>query len=161
MTRTKSSNQRYIKTNGEDSQEIFMIEIIMIREIIKIDIGQIAEIEEYQAEVEASMDKIIEEDCITLIIIEMAIGGTISEVSKIKEVKSSEVLTEGIIEMIILEEVETDNIQVISEEMTEVVVVSLDQVQEPVVIETELDAISVGNMIILLQTVQLSQIEKE
>ena len=40
--------------------------------------------------------------------------------------------------------------------MTEVVeVVSLDQVQEPVLIEIELDVISVGNMIIFLRTVQL------
>ena len=44
----------------------------MIREIIKIDIGQIGEIEEHQTEVEVSMDKIIE-DHIMLIIIEMII----------------------------------------------------------------------------------------
>ena len=37
--------------------------------------------------------------------------------------------------------------------MIEVVVVDLDQVQEPVLIEIELDTISVGNMIILLRTV--------
>ena len=58
-----------------------------------------------------------------------------------------------------MEEVEvglgTDNIQVIFVGMTEVVVVGLDQIQEPVLIETELDAISVGNMIILLKTIQL------
>ena len=55
---------------------------------------------------------------------------------------------EGIIEMMILDEVRAhlgiDNIQIISEGMTEVVVVGLDQVQEPVLIETELDAIGVG-----------------
>ena len=51
--------------------------------------------------------------------------------------------TEGIIEMTTLEEVEvglgTDNIQVISAEMTEVVVVVVgqDQVLELVLIETE------------------------
>ena len=39
--------------------------------------------------------------------------------------------------------------------MIEVVVVGQDQVQEPVLIEAELDATSVGNMIILLRTVQL------
>ena len=39
-----------------------MIKVIMIREVTKIDKGQIAEIEEHQAEVEVSMDKIIEED---------------------------------------------------------------------------------------------------
>ena len=48
-----------------------MIEIIIIREIIKIDIGQIAEIEEHQTEVEVCMGKIKEEDCVTLIIIEV------------------------------------------------------------------------------------------
>ena len=37
------------------------------------------------------------------------------------------------------------------------VVVSLDQVQEPVLIEIELDAINVGNMIILLRTAQLQK----
>ena len=66
----------------------------MIREIIKIDIGQIAEIEEHQTEVEVSMGKIIEEDCITLIIIEKTIGETILEICKITEVKILEVDTE-------------------------------------------------------------------
>ena len=65
--------------------------------------------------------------------------------------------------MIILEEVgvglETDNIQIISEGMTEVVV-GLDQVQETVLIEIELDAIAVGNMIILLRTVQFCRKKK-
>ena len=53
-----------------------------------------------------------------------------------------------------MEEVEvglgTDDIQVILVEMIEVVV-GQDQVQEPVLIETELDALSVGNMNILLK----------
>ena len=66
---------------------------------------------------------------------------------------------EGITDMTILEEVEvglgTDNIQVILAGMTEVVVVGLDQVQDSVLIETELDALSVRNTIILLKTVQL------
>ena len=61
--------------------------------------------------------------------------------------------------MIILEEVEvdlgTDNIQIFSEGMTEVVAVGLDQAQEPVLIEIKLDAISIGNMIFSLRTVQL------
>ena len=56
---------------------------------------------------------------------------------------------EVIIEMIALEEVELgpgkDNTQVILEEMIEVVAVGQDQVQEPVLTETELDALSVGN----------------
>ena len=71
----------------------------MIREIIKIDIGQIAEIEEHQTEIEVSMDKIREEDCIISITIEMIIEEKISEMHKIIEVKTFEVDTEGIIEM--------------------------------------------------------------
>ena len=43
----------------------------------------------------------------------------------------------------------------ISAVMIEEVVVGLVQVQELVLIETELDALSVGNIIILLKTVQL------
>ena len=139
MTRINSLNLKYIKINGDDNQEIFMIKIIMIREIIKIDIGQIAEIEEHETEVEVSMGKIIEEECITLIIIEMTIGETILEICRITKIKILEVDTEGIIEMIILKEVEvglgTDNI--------------------PGLIEIEIDAISAGNMTILLKTVQL------
>ena len=38
MTRINSWNLKYIKANGEDNQDIIMIEIIMIREIFKIDI---------------------------------------------------------------------------------------------------------------------------
>ena len=52
-----------------------------------------------------------------------------------------EVDIEGIIEMTTLEEEEVglgkDNIQVILEGMTEIVVVGLDQVQELVLVETE------------------------
>ena len=83
---------------------------------------------------------------------------TILERHKITEVRISEVDTEGNYRNDNLEEVgaglETDNIQIISEEMTEVVV-GQDQVQEPVIIETELDVVSVRNMIILLRIVQL------
>ena len=103
-----------------DSQEILMIKIITIREIIKIDIGQIAEIKEHQTEVEVCIDKIIEEDHITLIIIEMTIEETILEICKIIDVKILEVDTGDIIEMITLEEtgvgLETDNIQIVSQE---------------------------------------------
>ena len=60
---------------------------------------------------------------------------------------------EEIIETIIMIEVgvgpEKDNFQIISEGMTGVVVVGVDQVQELVPIEIELDVISVENMIIL------------
>ena len=138
--RISSLNLIYIKANREDNQEISKIEIIMIRENIKIDISQILEIKEHQIEVEVSMDKIIEEDHIMLITIEMIIEEIISEIHKITEIKILKVDTEGIIEIIILEEVgvglETDNIQVISEGMIEVVV-GLDQVQELVLIEIE------------------------
>ena len=158
MTRINSLSPKHINANGEDIQEIFMIKIIMIREITKIGIGQIAEIEGHHTELEVSMNKVIEKDCVMSIIIEMTIEETNIEICKIIEVKILEVDTEEIIETIILEEVgvglETDNIQIISEGMIEVVV-GLEQVQEPVLIEIELDAISVGNMIISLRTVQL------
>ena len=48
----------YIKVKGEDIVEICMIKVIMIKEIIKIGIDQIAEIEEISLMVEFSMDKI-------------------------------------------------------------------------------------------------------
>ena len=74
------------------------------------------------------MDRIIGKDCIMSITLEE----TILEKCKITEAKNLEVDIEGIIEMITLEEVEvspgTDNIWVISTEMTEVVVVGQDQV---------------------------------
>ena len=66
--------------------------------------------------------------------------------------------TEGIKEMIILEEVGVgpgiDNTQIILEGMIKAVA-GLDQVQELAPIEIELDATSVWNVIILLKTVQL------
>ena len=55
-------NLRYIKANKEDKQEMSMIKIIMIREIIKIDIGQIVEIGKYHSLVEYNMDRITETD---------------------------------------------------------------------------------------------------
>ena len=58
--RINSLNLKYINENRKDNQEIIMIEIIMIKDIIKIDIDQIVEIEGHHTEVEASMDKIIE-----------------------------------------------------------------------------------------------------
>ena len=65
----------------------------------------------------------------------------------------------GIIEMKIMTQVEIDPevgcIQKVPEEMTEVVVVDWDQVQELVQIETEYDAINRENTITLLKTVQL------
>ena len=94
------------------------------------------------------------------IIIDMTLGETILEICKVIEVKILEIDIEEIIEMTILEEVEVglekDNTQVILIEVTEVVV-GQDQVQELVLTETEteLDALSAGNMIISLRTVQI------
>ena len=97
------------------------------------------------------MHKLIEEDHIMLITIEMIMEEIILEICKITEVKILEIDTQEIIEMIILKEVGiglgTDNIQRISEGMLEVVV-GLDQVQELGLIKIELDAINVGNIII-------------
>ena len=111
-----------------------MIEIIMIMVIIKIGIDQIAEIEGHHSEVEVNVDRIIEEDHIMSIIIEMTLEETILEKCKITDVKIIEVDIEGITEMTNLKEVKvglgTDNIQVISAEMTEVAVVVQDQDQE-------------------------------
>ena len=54
--RVNHLNLKHIKANGKDNQEIIMIEIIMIREIIKIDTGQIVEVEGHYTEVEVNMD---------------------------------------------------------------------------------------------------------
>ena len=71
---------------------------------------------------------------------------------------------ERVSDMTNLEEVEvglgTDNIQVISAEMTEVAVVGLDLDQELVLTETELGALSVEIMIILLKIVQIHKQKK-
>ena len=112
-----------------------MIEI-MIREIIKIDIGQIVEIGEYHSLVEYNMDRITETD--------QGIIRTIEEILEeeilkeiYNEIKIIEVDTEEIIEMIIMKEVEVDlgmdNISIIPEQMIEEVG-GLDQLQEPVLI---------------------------
>ena len=67
------------------------------REIIKILIDQIAEKEGHHTEVEVSMDKVIEEDHIMSITIEMITEKIILGICKIIEVKILEVDTEGII----------------------------------------------------------------
>ena len=68
---------------------------------------------------------------------------------------------EEIIGAIIMKEVriglKKGGCQIMSEGMTEVVVVALDQVQELALIETGLDAISVESTIILQKTVQLQK----
>ena len=60
-TRISSLNVRYIKANKEDKSEISMIEI-MIREIMKIYIGQIVEIREYCSMIGYNMNRITETD---------------------------------------------------------------------------------------------------
>ena len=71
-----------------------MIKIIMIREITKIDIDPIAEIEGQHIEEEVSIDKIIEENHVMLIIIEMTLEETILEKCENKEITILEVDTE-------------------------------------------------------------------
>ena len=84
---------------------------------------------------------------------------------KIIQVSIVGVDIEAIIEMSTLEEVEVglgeDSIQVILDRMIKAVVAGQDQVQEPVLIEIELDVSNVGNMIILLKTVQTQKTERE
>ena len=122
-TQITSLNPKYTWVHREDNQEISTIEIIMIREVIRIDIDLIVEIEGHHIEVEVSMDKIIEDDSIMSETMEMIIEEIISEIYKIIEVRILEVDTKRIIEMIILEEVGvdlgTDNIQIITEGMND------------------------------------------
>ena len=115
------------------------------------------EIEGHHSEVEVSTDRIIGEDHNMSILIEMTLGETILEICKVIEVKSLEVDIEVIIEMTTLEEIEVGlgkgNIQVIIAEMTDVVVVGQDQVQEPLITKTELDVLSVESMVTSLKYV--------
>ena len=57
----KQFKPKYIKVKGEGRQEISTI-AAMVREIVKIDIGQIVEIGEYYSVVECNMDRIIDTD---------------------------------------------------------------------------------------------------
>ena len=59
MEQTNSSNLRCFKAKEEDRQEISMINVIMIREIIRIGIDQIVEIE-FHSVVEFSVYTTIE-----------------------------------------------------------------------------------------------------
>ena len=126
--RISSLNLRYIKANGEDKQEISMVKIIVIREIIKIDIGQIVEIGGYHSVVEYNMDRITETDqgiirTIERISEEEILEGICNQI-RIIEVNFKELGTEEIIEMIIMKEVEVglwiDKVQIIPETMIEV-----------------------------------------
>ena len=136
----------------------------MIKAIIRTDTDQIVGIGECHLGTELSMDRITEEGCNMLIIIEMTLEEEILEECKIIEASIIEVDIEAVIEMITLEEVEVglekDNSQVILEGMIEAVVEDQDKVQEPVLIEIEVDVLNVGNMIILLKTFQ-TQKQKE
>ena len=149
---TKISNLslRCIKAKGVDRQEISTIEN-MIREIIKIDIGQIVEIGEYHSVVGYNMDRITESDqgiirTIEAILKEEILEGICDQL-RIIEFKIIEVDTEVIIEMIIMEKEEVgqgiDSILIIPEGMMEVIV-GLDQVHELVPIEIELWAININ-----------------
>ena len=104
----------------------------MIRVIIRIDSDEIVEIGEHHSEVEVSTDRVIEEGCNMLILIEMTLGEKILEEHKIIEVKILEVDIEPIIEIKFLEKVEVGlgkgNIQVILKGMIEAVAIGQDQV---------------------------------
>ena len=115
---------------------------IMVRDIIKIDIVQIVEIEEYHSVVEYSMERITETDEGIIRIIEVILEEESSEgicdQIRIIEIKIIEVDIEEIIKKIIMKEVKVglgiDNIQIIPKGMIEVIV-GLDQVQELLAIE--------------------------
>ena len=66
MDQIVNLNLRYIKAREGDKEEIFMIDITMINEVIKIGIGQIGEIGELnlmdKVEVDQGMNKIIGEE---------------------------------------------------------------------------------------------------
>ena len=138
----------------------------MIKAIIRIDTDQMVVIGEYYLGVVLGKDRIIEEGLNMLIIMEITLGKEILGKCKIMEVSIIEVDTEAIIEMTTLEEVEVglekNGIQVIFEGMIKaVVVVDHDHLWEPVLIEIELDVLNVGNMIILLKTVQSQETERQ
>ena len=134
-TKINNLNQKYIKAKGEDRQEISML-TAMVRETVRIDIGQIMERGEYHSVVEYNMDRIIGTDQGIIrtieVILEEKILKEISDQIRITEVKIIEVDTEEITEIIIMKEVEVglgiDNIPII-EGLIEATV-GLDQVQE-------------------------------
>ena len=57
MTKLNNLSQKYTKAKAEDRKELSMI-TAMVREIIKIDTGQIVEIGEYCSVAEYNMDRI-------------------------------------------------------------------------------------------------------
>ena len=148
----KHLKPKYIKAKGEDRQIISMI-ATMVREIIKIDIGQIVEMGECHSVVEYNMDRIIGTDHGIIRTVEVILKEEICNQIRIIEVKILSMGTKESIEMIIMKEVEAgpgvDNIPIIKG-MIEARV-GLDQAQEPAQIEIELDVINAGNTIILLK----------
>ena len=60
MTKVGSLSLRYITLKEEVRKETFMIDVIMVKEIIKTDIDKIVEIEEFHLVVGYNMDRIIE-----------------------------------------------------------------------------------------------------
>ena len=140
-----------MKAKREDKQGI-----TMIKTVIRIDTGQILVKGNFHLGVELSMDRIIEEGHTMFIIIKMTLGEEIQGKCKIMEVSIIEVDIEAVIEMTALEEVEVglgkNSIHVILEGMIVAVVAEQDQVQEPVLIEIEIGALNVGNLITLLKT---------
>ena len=130
---TNSSSLKYIKTKEGDRQKIYMTNIIMIKETIRIGIDQIAEIEDSNLVVEFSADKIIEVDQGMNKTTGMTIGEEILEVMqeciriRILEDRIREVDTEEIIGMKIIKEVGVDlgkgHIQATVTGMTGVVVI--------------------------------------
>ena len=75
----RSLNLRYTRVREEERQGTFMIGIIMVKEIIKIDKDQVMEIREYHSVVEYNMDKISEIDLGIIRTIEMVSGKDILE----------------------------------------------------------------------------------
>ena len=151
-------NLKFNKEKGEDK-----LEIIAIRIDTRIGIDQTVVIRECHVEVEPSVEKIIEEGHSMIKIREVTLGKEILEEYQIIEVKILGVDIEVTLGMTVLEEVavglEKDSIQVMLGGMIEVTV-DQDQIQEQVPIEIELDALSVGSMITLPNTVQIYQKQK-
>ena len=128
----------------------------------KVGIDWTVETGECHIEAELSMDKTIEDGHSMIKIIEVTLGEKILEEHKIIQVRILEVDIEVTLEMITLVKVEVyleiDSIQVTLGEMREAVV-DLDQAQEWVLIEIELDVLSVGSTIILIKTVPIYQLQ--
>ena len=129
----KQFKPKYIRAKGEDRQEISTI-TAMVREIIKIDIGQIVDVGEYHSVAEYNIARIIETDQGIIKTIEVILEEEISNQIRITEVKIIEVDIEETIEMIIMKEAEVglgiDNIPII--EGTIGATIGLDQVEESV-----------------------------